>query len=80
MREIGKNVKNMDEIARKNVKNEGEKERKNVKNVEKSEKEEDFPYFDILDSERPASKHKKMPREQRAKQFSPFEALGELEN
>ena len=35
-------------------------------------------YTDIIDSERPASKHEKMSLEQRAKQFSPFAALGEL--
>lgn len=35
-------------------------------------------YVDIIDSERPASKHEKMSLEQRAKQFSPFAALGEL--
>ncbi|MBQ3430694.1 hypothetical protein IJG20_01150 [Candidatus Saccharibacteria bacterium] len=37
-------------------------------------------YADILNIERPKSAHPKMSMEQRAKQFSPFSALGELEN
>ncbi len=33
----------------------------------------------IINLPRPVSKHSKMPLAQRAKQFSPFAALGELE-
>lgn len=36
-------------------------------------------FSDIINTPRPASKHPKMPLAQRAKQFSPFAALGELE-
>lgn len=36
-------------------------------------------YEDILGAKRPESKHPKMPQKQRAKQFSPFEALGALD-
>ncbi len=36
-------------------------------------------FSDIINLPRPASKHPRMPLEQRAKQFSPFAALGELE-
>ena len=36
-------------------------------------------FSDIINTPRPASKHPKMPLTQRAKQFSPFAALGKLE-
>ena len=36
-------------------------------------------FSDIINLPRPASKHPKMPLSQRAKPFSPFAALGELE-
>ena len=36
-------------------------------------------YSDIINLPRPASKHGKMPRPARAKQFAPFAALGKLE-
>ena len=34
-----------------------------------------FPYLDILNKERPISKHPKLSMEQRAAQFAPFQAL-----
>ena len=34
-----------------------------------------FPYIDILNKERPISKHPKLSMEQRAAQFAPFQAL-----
>lgn len=36
-------------------------------------------FSDIINLPRPASKHPKMPLAQRAKQFSPFATLGELD-
>ncbi len=35
-------------------------------------------YSDIVNLPRPTSNHPKMPRSQRAKQFAPFAALGNL--
>ncbi|MBQ3275270.1 hypothetical protein IJH46_02495 [Candidatus Saccharibacteria bacterium] len=36
-------------------------------------------YEDILNSPRPESKHEKMPRADRAKQFMPFKSLGDID-
>jgi len=37
-------------------------------------------YSDIINLPRPVSKHPKMPQNQRAKQFAPFAALGDLDH